>query len=167
MLPKTPALNRQLISLFQEVDKLLEEPLAPLGLERLRLTSASLRPTTAFLAPVQATCNYATLFFRNAASLLSEGDANGTYQRFSILAAPSGPNNEGSPSNAPANGPGRANYLHRNGLPNTASPGQTKECEAGNERYVAGQRVLGSAPGNGGVVTDGQRGLNAPPGGGE
>ena len=40
VLPKTPALNRQLISLFQEVDKLLEEPLAPLGLERLRLTSA-------------------------------------------------------------------------------------------------------------------------------
>lgn len=166
VLPKTPALNRQLIGVFNEVNDLLEDPLAPLGLERLRLTTASLKPTTAFLSPVQATCNYITLFLRNASSLLSEGDANGTYQRFGAIAPASGPNNEGSPSDAPANGPSGANFLHRNGYPNTASPGQTKECEAGNERYVAGRKVIGNAPGNQGISTEGQKGINAPKGGG-
>ena len=37
-------------------------------------------------------------------SLLSEGDVNGTWQRFIIVATPQGPNNEGGPSSAPANG---------------------------------------------------------------
>ena len=32
-------------------------------------------PTLAFVAPAQTTCNYIALFFRNIASLLSEGDA--------------------------------------------------------------------------------------------
>jgi len=105
---------------------------------------------------VQTTCNYVTLFFRNVSSLLSEGDANGTWQRFIIVAAPKGPNNEGSPSNAPGNGPEPANYAHVNPYPNTASPGQTKECESGNEDYVAGRRNIGNVSGNQGTVTSGQ-----------
>ena len=39
-----------------------------------------------------------TLWFRNISSLLSVGDANGTWQRFIIIATPQGPNNEGGPS---------------------------------------------------------------------
>ncbi len=46
-----------------------------------------------------------TLFFRNVSSHLSEGDSNGTWQRFIIIAAPSGPNNEGGPSSAPEQRP--------------------------------------------------------------
>jgi len=38
------------------------------------------------------------------ASLLSEGDSVGTWQRFVIVLTPNGPNNEGVPSAAPANG---------------------------------------------------------------
>ena len=41
-----------------------------------------LNPSLKSLAPVQLTCNYITLFFRNIASLSSEGDSNGTWQRF-------------------------------------------------------------------------------------
>ena len=37
-------------------------------------------------------------------ALLSDGDRNGTWQRFIIIATPQGPNNEGGPSSAPANG---------------------------------------------------------------
>ena len=48
-----------------------------------------------------------------------EGDTNGTSQRFIIIAAPSGPNNEGGPASAPANGPATDNYLHANPYPNT------------------------------------------------
>ncbi|MCP6756804.1 hypothetical protein NL533_34780, partial [Klebsiella pneumoniae] len=66
---------------------------------------------------------------------------------------PQGPNNEGSPASAPAAGPTRDNYLHSNPYPNTAMPGQTKECEAGNEPFTAGRQVIGNVPGNQGTNT--------------
>jgi len=102
-------------------------------------------------------CNYVSLFFRNTASLLSEGDTKGTAQRFIIIPTPTGPNNEGSPASAPANGPGRANHLHANPYPNTAAPGQPKECEAGNEPFVVGKTVLTNPPGNQGTNVDRER----------
>ena len=76
------------------------------GIERLNDTVESLRPTLDFITPAQTVCNYATLWFRNISSLLSVGDKNGTWQRFIIIATPQGPNNEGGPSSAPANGGG-------------------------------------------------------------
>ena len=99
-----------------------------------------------------------TLWFRNIASLLSEGDVNGTTQRFIIITAPLGPNNEGGPSGAPADGPAPDNHLHSNPYPNTAAPGQEKECEAGNEDYLVGQTLIGNVPGNQGTETSGQDG---------
>jgi virulence factor Mce-like protein len=155
-LPQTPALNRRLANVFDSLAEFAKDPLVPRGIRRLRSTAASLRPTIAFLTPVQTTCNYVTLWFRNISSLLSEGDSNGTTQRFIIIATPQGPNNEGGPSSAPANGPTAENHLHQNPYPNTASPGQTKECEAGNEPYAAGRTVLGNIPGNQGTRTSGQ-----------
>src|SRR3712207_8448637 len=83
----------------------LHDALPILGVNGLRNVSRILRPTVADLTPLQATCNYVTLWFRNVASLLSEGDNNGTWQRFIIVSAPTGPNNEGGPSDRPANGP--------------------------------------------------------------
>jgi len=124
------------------------------GVQQLTRLSSSLKPTLRFLAPVQTTCNYATLFFRNIASLLSVGDQHGTSQRFIIVATPQGPNNEGSPASAPANGgvPGKQdNYLHTNPYPNTASPGQPKECESGKENFIVGKQVIGNVPGNQGL----------------
>jgi hypothetical protein len=122
----------------------------------------SLRPLVAFLTPVQTRCNYVTLLARNAASLFSEGDANGTYQRFIVVNAPLGANSEGAPASRPASGDlGVANNLHINPYPNTASPGQEAECEAGNEDYVVGRPTIGNAPGNSGLVTSGQEGAEA------
>ncbi len=155
-LPRTPALNRRLASVFESLAEFAEDPLVPRGIRRLRDLARSLRPTIAFLAPAQTSCNYVTLFFRNAASLLSEGDSNGTWQRFIIISAPQGPNAEGGPSNAPSNGPAPDNHVHVNPYPNTAAPGQTKECEAGNEDYRSGRTTIGNVPGNQGTVTSGQ-----------
>jgi hypothetical protein len=71
---------------------------------------------------------------------------------------PAGPNNEGGPASAPANGGGapgaRDNYLHTNPYPNTASPDQPKECEAANEDFLTGQKVVGNVPGNQGTQHD-------------
>jgi hypothetical protein len=154
VLPKTPPLNRRLASLLEELQRFSEDPMVPRGLKATTQALNELNPTLAYLTPAQTQCNYITLFFRNIASHLSEGDRNGTWQRFIIVPTPQGPNNEGSPSSGPADGPTEANHLHANPYPNSASPGQPKECEAGNERYIAGQTVIGNVPGTQSATTE-------------
>jgi virulence factor Mce-like protein len=156
-LARTPALNVRLEGVFHSLDRFVADPVVPRAIRRLDQTVNALEPTLAFVVPAQTTCNYITLWFRNIASVLSEGDKNGTWQRFIIVAAPPGPNNEGGPSSAPANGPAPDNHLHSNPYPNTASPGQDKECEAANEDFVVGKTLIGNVPGNQGTVTQGQK----------
>lgn len=147
-------LNERLKPTFTALEEFAADPSVKLGVANLTNLARIANPTVAHLTPVQTVCNYVTLWFRNIASLLSVGDANGTGQRFIIIATPQGPNNEGGPSSAPANGPLRDNYLHTNPYPNTASPGQTQECEAGNEPFAVGRQVIGNVPGNQGTSTE-------------
>jgi virulence factor Mce-like protein len=169
VLPKTIQTNEDLADVFEALADFSDDPLVRQGIDQLTRVSRSLKPTLNFLTPAQTVCNYATLWFRNASDLLSEGDRNGNWQRFQIISAPTnadltlGPNNEGGPSSAPADGPTEVNHLHNNPYPNTAAPGQTRECEAGNERYpeTAGQTILTNQPGNQGTKTSGQKGINA------
>jgi virulence factor Mce-like protein len=146
-LRRSVALNRRLKPLLRELQTFSEDPMVPRGLVALTGGLRSLRPTLDYLAPAQTKCNYIALWFRNIGSLLSEGDKNGTWQRFIIVSAPNGPNSEGTPSAKPANGPGVDNHLHTNPYPNTRAPGQPAECEAGNEKYLSGQTVLSNVPG--------------------
>jgi virulence factor Mce-like protein len=158
VLPKTPAFNRQVADVFRTLDAFVSDPIVPRAINRLNQTVSLLNEPLAFITPAQTTCNYITLWFRNIASHLSEGDKYGTWQRFIIVATPQGPNNEGGPSSGPANGPSQDNHLHANPYPNTASPGQDpKECEAGNEDFVVGKTIIGNVPGNQGTVTQGQK----------
>ena len=165
VLPRTVRLNDDLADVFETLADFSQDPLVRQGVDQLTRLASSLRPTLRFLTPAQTVCNYGTLWFRNAASLLSDGDPNGTWQRFQVVAAPTvrgsgvyGPNNEALPSNAPADGPQRENHLHLNPYPNTAAPGQVRECEAGNEYFAPGETVLGNVPGNAGTKTSGQGG---------
>jgi virulence factor Mce-like protein len=158
-LAKTPALNSRLADTFVALENFAPDPLVPRGIERLNDTVKILNPLLAFLTPAQTVCNYATLWFRNVSSVLSEGDANGTWQRFIIIPTPQGPNSESGPSSAPADGPTLANHLHANPYPNSAAPGQSPiECEGGNEPYAAGKTIVGNPPGNQGTITSGQVG---------
>jgi virulence factor Mce-like protein len=155
VLRRSVQLNRRLEPTFQALQAFAEDPLSALGINGLRTTAKVLNPTVADLTPAQTVCNYATLFFRNVASLLSEGDDNGTWQRFIIVSAPQGPNNEGGPSSAPANGAGAPdNFLHSNPYPNTPGGTRTNECEAGNEPWLPGRQVIGNVPGNQGTNTE-------------
>ena len=156
-LRRSPALNRRLASLLRAVQAFSEDPLVPRGLRRLTETVRSLDPTLRRLAPAQTVCNYVSLFLRNIGSLLSEGDVNGTWQRFVIVATLDGPNNEGNPSSAPADGPTVENHLHTNPYPNTASPGQPRECEAGNETYLQGRTITSNVPGTQQLATEATR----------
>jgi hypothetical protein len=164
VLPKTKRMNRDLADVFDSIADFSDDAMARGGIDMLTRLSSSLKPTLRFLVPAQTVCNYATLWFRNAASLLSDGDSNGTWQRFMVVAAPTlrgsnvfGPNNEGLPSSGLANGPQVENHTHMTPYPNTAAPGQDRECQAGNERYLRGQTVVGNQSGNQGTKTDGQR----------
>jgi virulence factor Mce-like protein len=157
-LRRSPPFNRRLADVFVALENFSTDPLVPRGIKRLDDTVVSLDPTLRFLTPAQTTCNYVTLWFRNISSHLSEGDKNGTWQRFIIVATPVGPNSESGPSSAPADDPASTtNHVHENPYPNSAAPGQPKECEGGNEPYYIGKTMLGNIPGNQGTRTVGQR----------
>jgi len=157
-LKNSPAFNKRLEGVFTAVQRFSLDPNVTRGVQRLDDTVTTLDPTLRFVAPAQTVCNYPTLFFRNVASLLSEGDSHGTWQRFIIIPTPQGPNSESGPSSAPANGPTPENHLHANVYPNTAAPGETRECESGNEDYIIGRTIVGNVPGNQGTTTAGQVG---------
>ncbi len=153
----SPALNAQLPP---TADALLAFQRAPgvfNGLDLLIDTNDLLDPAIRFLGPAQTTCNYLTLAFRNLASTSSEGNGLGNWFNAIAFQAPEGPNAEAGPASAPANGgPDRLNHLHSNPYPNTAAPGQVRECEAGNEHYEVGVTRIGNTPRNDGIVTAGQ-----------
>ena len=107
-----------------------------------------LGPTVRFITPSQTVCNYAGLLFGNLASAFAQGSNGGRWQRITVFEPPEGPTARARFASAPANGGGDAeNFLHYNPYPNTAAPGQTRECEAGNEPYAVGQQVIGNVPG--------------------
>ncbi|MGH2853566.1 MAG: MlaD family protein [Solirubrobacteraceae bacterium] len=150
------ALNKQLASALQAFKSFAEDPEVGLGLEEFTTTAQLGIPLLEGIAPAQTTCNYATLAFRNLANLLSESVGNGTLARVGAVLPASGPNTEGLPASAPANGGSEDksgtgsgqvvpdNFLHYNPYPYVGGPGQPKECEAGNEHYVAGKLVIGN-----------------------
>ncbi len=150
-----PQLNRQLPPTAAALKRFNDDPDVQRGISQLTETASLLSPTLRFVAPAQSVCNYATLLFRNGATASATGDGGGlgTYQRFIVFDPPAGPNSEGIPSSAAANGAGGdpRNYLHANPYPNTAAPGQPHECEAGREPYEVGKQVIGNVPGNQGT----------------
>jgi ABC-type transporter Mla subunit MlaD len=161
------ALNSQLASSSQALRTFSENPIVSLALEDFTQTLQIGNPVLAGLAPEQATCNYVTLAFRNLASLTSENVGIGTLFRAALVLSPNGPNNEGFPSAAPANGPSVEhpyhssaiidnNHVHANPYPNVSGPGQpTGNCEAGNESYVPGKAVVGNVSGATGTSHEG------------
>jgi ABC-type transporter Mla subunit MlaD len=162
-LAEATSLNTQLANAAKDLQVFIANPVVTLGLEDLTQTTVAGNPVVAGLAPAQSTCNYFTLFFRNVASLLSQGTGTGTLARIAVLFSPLGPNAEGGPSSAPANGGSEKvgvsplvdnNHLHFNPYPNVAGPGQPKVCEAGNEKFIPFQTVIGNVPGATGTTHD-------------
>jgi virulence factor Mce-like protein len=148
------ALAPELNEASQAFAAFAKNPLVITGIEDLTHTLGLGNPLVAGLAPAQTNCNYVTLAFRNLASVLSESVGVGTVGRAAAVLAPNGPNNEGLPASAPANGPATANHLHANPYPNVGAPGQRRTCEAGNEPYKQGQIVTGNVPSSVGAKTE-------------
>lgn len=151
----SPILNEQLPPTADALLAFQQSPGTFNGLDLLIDFNKTLEPAIRFIAPAQTTCNYLTLAFRNLASTASEGNGLGNWINAISFEPPTGPNSEGAPASAPANGGGTSpfNHLHSNPYPNTAAPGQPKECEAGNERYELGVTRIGNTPRNDGIKT--------------
>ena len=157
--------NQELAPTAAALRSLNDDDDARAGIERLIQTSNIADPTLRFITPAQTVCNYGAILFDNLQSLFSQGTGPGTWQRAEVIIAPgqrdaannpaSAEDNEGAPSDQPANGagPDQGNYLHTNPYPNTAAPGQEQECEAGREGWLTGQQVIGNVPGNQGTST--------------
>lgn len=149
------SLNQQLQESSVALAEFAKNPLVTLSFEDFSRTLASGNPLLAGFSPVQAQCNYVTLAFRNVASLESETIGVGAVARSGFVLSPNGPNAEGFPSSAPANGPSTErgpggtvipnNYVHQTPYPNVAAPGQRNVCEAGNEEFAVGKAVIGPA----------------------
>jgi ABC-type transporter Mla subunit MlaD len=157
-------LNKGVQESAQAFEAFAKNPVVTLGLEDLTQTAELGTPLFAGIAPAQAYCNYVTLTFRNVASLTSENIGVGTLARTGVVLSPNGPNAEGFPSSAPANGPSTEreesrggkpgqvvdnDHVHVNPYPNVAGPGQPRICEAGNETYAPGKAVIGNTPAGG------------------
>ncbi len=158
VLKASPVFQAQLEPTAKALLAFQETPGVFSALNLLIDTNQVLGPPIKFIAPAQSTCNYLTLAFGNVGNALSENNGQANWAGALALEPPTGPNNEGGASSAPANGGSdRANHLHYNPYPNTASPGQSpQECEAGNEPYTKGVTTIGNAPGNQGLETRGQ-----------
>jgi ABC-type transporter Mla subunit MlaD len=158
-LNESPKLNAQLPPTADALLAFQNSPGVFNGLDLLIETNDLLKPAITFLAPAQTTCNYLTLVFRNVAGAAGTGNKYGNWFNVIAFQPPIGPNSEGGPASAPASGGGpesNLNHLHSNPYPNTASPGQPKECEAGNEKYETGKTRIGNTPRNDGFITAGQ-----------
>jgi ABC-type transporter Mla subunit MlaD len=158
VLNASPVLNNQLPPTAAALVDFQEAPGVFNGLDLLIDTNRALRPPLRYITPSQTVCNYWSLTFRAIASAAEEGNSNGNWLQIIAFAPPEGPNSESTFASAPASGGSaeRENNLHFNPNPQTAAPGQGEVCEAGNEKYIPGQRVIGHAPELWGTTTRGQ-----------
>jgi ABC-type transporter Mla subunit MlaD len=142
-LNRSPAFYAQLTPTAEALLAFQESPGVLTSLGVFVDSNKLLAPAIKFIAPAQTTCNYLSLAFLNLADAFSETNGSANWLGAIGFEPPDGPNAEGAPASAPANGPEARNHLHFNPYPRT---GQDGVCEAGNERYVPGQTVIGHSP---------------------
>jgi virulence factor Mce-like protein len=135
----TPVLKRAinladgLSEALEAVRRLSRDPATLPVLKKLRAAVRSLKPGLKIIVPAQTVCNYLSRASRNFSSELSEGDASGTWVRFTPLDRIE----EAVTTERPTEG------LHVNPYP---VAGRDGECETGAEPFVPGTQI-GNAPG--------------------
>lgn len=157
-LNRTPVLNRELQPTAEALVAFQEAPGVFEGLDLLIDTNRLAKPSLRYITPTQTICNYVTLTFESLALSNAQGNDKGHWLNVASFEAPDGVNGQSGPAAAPADGPERDNHLHYNPYPQTGAPGQSRQCEAGNEIYDPGVTVIGNASEVWGEDTRGQVG---------
>jgi virulence factor Mce-like protein len=144
-----PTLSQRLASGITYFADYSQLPQVLQGSQRLGDLANSLLPPVDFLTPAETTCHYFSLVLRNLWSLSKEDVGTGTPFRAQVEVTDTTRNSERGPSSgiwtasaAKAIGP-----VHANPYPNTAAPGETHECESGNEPYIQNRPIIGNVPG--------------------
>ena len=133
VLGRVPQLTRRLDTAVGVLDRVARQPATLSSIARLDDAVGSLATTLTVLAPAQLSCNTLPVFFRNLASVVSEGDTAGSWFDTTLIIDGEQSFQQKRPSPE----------LHSNPLPvNDAT-----QCETGNEPYEPGQRI-GSPGGN-------------------
>jgi virulence factor Mce-like protein len=164
-LPQTIPFDRELASFSKTLGRVSVNPTVLTGVSSLSYTAQQLKQPLSFLTPVQSTCNYVTLFLRNLSSATSEHVPNGGILDFIPVGTRDNPGTnlgfESQPSTKPYGGPainsqtvGSVGPLHSDPYPNTASPGEVRECSAGNETFDPTKIQIGNPAGNVGIKTE-------------
>ncbi|MDO9408711.1 MlaD family protein [Patulibacter sp.] len=141
--PRLEQLDGRLNGSLGSLDALAKDPTVARSLDAQTRAASVLRPVLDQLAPAQATCNAITLFARNVAGHLSEGNRYGTWQRILLMLAPQ----QTTPTATPAAD------LNYDPYPNAGQAGVPVECESGNEPYAPAGRI-GNVPGDQGTTVD-------------
>jgi ABC-type transporter Mla subunit MlaD len=121
---------------FRKFGEFAADPMVQLGLKNLTSFNRNLDTLLSFVTPSQTVCNYPGILVRNVAEAVNDRDGNVSWLRVGAVPPIGQPNTEFSPTAAPSDvfdGGINYNVLHSNPYPYTASPGQPKECAAGNE----------------------------------
>jgi ABC-type transporter Mla subunit MlaD len=139
----TPVLNNQLLPTAEALLAFKQSEGVFTGLDLLTDLNKNLKEPLEYIVPAQTKCYYGTLLFSNLSSSNSQGNKYGKWLNVIAFEPPNGPNSEGGQAAAPASGP-KGNHLHFNPYPQTGAPGQPNVCEAGNEKYLPGQTVIGN-----------------------
>jgi virulence factor Mce-like protein len=147
-LPRLPQLNGRLDDVLASVDTLANDPVVPRSLDAQTRAARVLAPTLDQLTPAQVTCNAITLFGKNLANHLSEGNRYGTWERILFMLAPQ----QTTPTARPAAD------LNYDPYPNAGQAGAPVECESGNEPFTSAGRI-GNVPGDQGTTVDRSPGL--------
>jgi virulence factor Mce-like protein len=178
VLPKTVKLNERFGDVFDQLDKLMQNPNTLLTLKDLRTTLSVTRPAAEFIAPYQTVCNYPIYFLLGLGdhqSLVSP-DKSGTVQNQGIkLVNSQQPNNYGTlissrnvdvPAGMKARGAkDSTGELHRVQAPlySPAIDAQgNADCQRGQEGYPNGPLALGARYGKGNLPDGTPSGGNAP-----
>ena len=156
VLPKTPPLNRRLESLLQELQTFSNDPLVPRGIRRPTELVESLRPDARLPRADPDRLQLPDAVVPQHLLAASEGDRNGTWQRFIIVATPQGPNNEGGPSS------GAGQRARRRATTSTSTRTRTPRRRASRASArpatsptCAGRRSIGNVPGTQQARTEG------------
>lgn len=131
VLKRTPDLARRLKATLASLGTLSRDPSAPGAVRKLTSTVTLLGDALDTLGPAQERCNVVGLWTRNVASVVSEGDANGTWFNFLPLVQLELSTQQNQPYSD----------LHLNPVPHETDA----ECEVGNEPYAPGRHTTNPA----------------------
>ncbi len=141
-LGRARALASPLDDVLARTRSLARMPALSGALRRLTYVVDEAVPLLTYINPFQTKCNSLGLWFRNVPSLGSEGDAMGTWFRFTPVSQPL----ELLPKAT------RSPDLHYAPL---GDVGQNGECEYGNELFVPNKQTVGPVPGTQPLATEG------------